>query len=77
MEALRRVKAATVEKRLLDKNGVPAFQLLFYVLTKKGEYAGVAMWALDEGKPERFAVCTESGPELLTVEPLHEGAPAE
>ena len=77
MEALRRVKAATIEKRLLDKNGVPAFQLLFYVLTKKGEYAGVAMWALDEGKPERFAVCTESGPELLTVEPLHEGAPAE
>jgi N4-(beta-N-acetylglucosaminyl)-L-asparaginase len=77
MEALRRVKAATVEKRLLDKNGVPAFQLLFYVLTKKGEYAGVAMWGLDEGKPERFAVCTESGPELLTVEPLHEGAPAE
>jgi hypothetical protein len=47
------------------------------VLTKKGEYAGVAMWGLDEGKPERFAVCTESGPELLTVEPLHEGAPAE
>jgi N4-(beta-N-acetylglucosaminyl)-L-asparaginase len=77
METLRRVKAATVEKRLLDKNGVPAFQLLFYVLTKKGEYAGVAMWGLDEGKPERFAVCTESGPELLTVEPLHEGAPAE
>jgi N4-(beta-N-acetylglucosaminyl)-L-asparaginase len=77
MEALRRVKANTVEKRLLDKNGVPAFQLLFYVLTKKGEYAGVAMWGLDEGKPERFAVCTENGPELLTVEPLHEGAPAE
>ena len=77
MEMLRRVTAATVEKRLLDKNGVPAFQLLFYVLTKKGEYAGVAMWGLDEGKLERFAVCTESGPELLTVEPLHEGAPAE
>jgi len=77
MEALRRVKAATVEKRLLDKNGVPSFQLLFYVLTKKGEYAGVAMWGLDEGKQERFAVCTENGPELLAVEPLHEGAPAE
>jgi N4-(beta-N-acetylglucosaminyl)-L-asparaginase len=77
LEALRRVKAATVEKRLLDKNGLPSFQLLFYVLTKKGEYAGVAMWGLDEGKPERFAVCTEKGPELLAVEPLHEGAPAE
>jgi len=77
MEALRRVKAATIEKRLLDRNGVPSFQLLFYVLTKKGEYAGVAMWGLDEGKQERFAVCTENGPELLAVEPLHEGAPAE
>jgi N4-(beta-N-acetylglucosaminyl)-L-asparaginase len=77
MEALRRVKANTVEKRLLDKNGLPSFQLLFYVLTKKGEYAGVAMWGLDEGKPERFAVCTENGPELLSVEPLHEGAAAE
>jgi N4-(beta-N-acetylglucosaminyl)-L-asparaginase len=77
LETLRRVKAATIERRLLDKNGMPSFQLLFYVLTKKGEYAGVAMWGLDEGKPERFAVCSESGPELLTVEPLHEGAPAE
>jgi N4-(beta-N-acetylglucosaminyl)-L-asparaginase len=77
MEALRRVSAATWEKRLLDKNGLPNFQLLFYVLTKKGEYAGVAMWGKEGDKPQRFAVCTENGPQLLACEPLHEGAPAE
>jgi N4-(beta-N-acetylglucosaminyl)-L-asparaginase len=77
MEALRRVKAATLEKRLLDRNGLPSFQLVFYVLTKKGEYAGVSMWGEEGGKPERFAVCSESGPALVACEPLHEGAPAE
>jgi N4-(beta-N-acetylglucosaminyl)-L-asparaginase len=77
LEALRRVQAATVEKRLLDRNGLPSFQLAFYVLTKRGEYAGVAMWGRSEGKPERYAVCTENGPEILDCEPLHEGAPAE
>ena len=78
MAALERVKAATVEKRLLDKNGHPNFQLVFYVLTKKGEYAGVSMWGEEEpGKRERFAVCTEAGPALVDCEPLHEGAAAE
>jgi N4-(beta-N-acetylglucosaminyl)-L-asparaginase len=77
MEALRRVKAATVEKRLLDRGGRPAFQLVFYVLTKKGEYAGVSMWGEEDGKPERFAVCTDAGPALVACEPLHEGAPAD
>jgi hypothetical protein len=61
METLRRVTAATVEKRLLDKNGVPRSSSLLRA-HEEGEYAGVAMWGLDEGKPERFAVCTESGP---------------
>jgi N4-(beta-N-acetylglucosaminyl)-L-asparaginase len=77
MEALRRVQAATVEKRLLDRNGRPNFQLVFYVLTKKGEYAGVAMWGREDGELQRFAVCTEKGPELVACEPLFEGAPAE
>jgi N4-(beta-N-acetylglucosaminyl)-L-asparaginase len=77
MEALRRVKAGTVEARLVDRNGLPSFQLAFYVLTKTGEYAGVSMWGKQDDKPERFAVCTESGPALVACEPLHEGAPAE
>ena len=77
MAALGRVKAATVEKRLLDRNGLPNFQLVFYVLTKKGEYASVAMWGKEDGARQRFAVCTENGPELVDCEPLHSGAPAE
>ena len=76
MEALRRVQAATVEKRLLDREGRPNFQLVFYVLTKKGEYAGVAMWGREDKEPQRYAVCTEKGPELLACEPLFEGEPA-
>ena len=44
MEALRRIKANTVEKRLLNGKGNPAFGLSFYVLNKKGEFAGVSMY---------------------------------
>ena len=77
LAALRRVQAATVEKRLIDTNGLPSFQLVFYVLTKKGEFAGVSMWSReDKDTLERFAVCTDKGPELLACEALHEGAPA-
>ena len=43
MEALRRIKASTVEKRLLDEKGEPNFGISFYVLNAKGEYAGVAI----------------------------------
>src|SRR5262249_3480452 len=47
LEALKRIKANTVEKRLLDAKGNPNFDVNFYVLNAKGEYAGVAMY---EGK---------------------------
>ena len=76
LEALRRVKANTVEKRLLDARGNPAFQLIFYAVNKKGEYAGVSMYAREGRQAERFAVCTEKGPELLACEPLLGEAPA-
>ncbi len=68
--ALRRVKESTVEKRLRDASGNPSFQLDFYVVSKKGEYAGVSMYASEDGKPERFAVCTDKGPELLACDSL-------
>jgi N4-(beta-N-acetylglucosaminyl)-L-asparaginase len=77
MEALKRVKANTVEKRLLDSRGNPSFQLIFYAVNRKGEYAGVSMYANDGKEAERFAVCTEKGPELLACEPLLGMAPAE
>jgi N4-(beta-N-acetylglucosaminyl)-L-asparaginase len=64
LEALKRVWANTIEKRLLTAAGEPDFQLNFYVLNAKGLYAGVAMY------PSRYAVCTENGPQTLDVEPL-------
>jgi len=70
MEALRRVKANTVEKRLLSPDGRPAFGLTFYVIARSGEYAGVTMWGKVDGKEKQFAVCTENGPELLPCESL-------
>ncbi len=70
MEALRRVKENTVEKRLLNSRGLPNFGLSFYVLNKKGEYAGVALYATERSK---FAVCTENGAESLPFEPFLDG----
>jgi len=68
--ALRRVVAATREKRLLDAQGKPRFQLTFYVLDKRGRYAGVALYARMEGREARFAVCSENGPEILPCDSL-------
>jgi N4-(beta-N-acetylglucosaminyl)-L-asparaginase len=65
MEALRRIKANTVEKRLLNRDGNPAFGINFYVLNARGEHAGVTMY---EGA--KYAVCTERGAETLNCEPL-------
>ena len=39
MEALKRIKSNTVEKRLLKKNGDPNFNINFYCLNAKGEFA--------------------------------------
>jgi N4-(beta-N-acetylglucosaminyl)-L-asparaginase len=68
LEALRRVQQATVEKRLLNARGLPAFDLTFYVLNAKGEHAGVAMYP-----GTRYAVCDEQGPRLEPCEGLLEG----
>lgn len=65
LEALRRIKANTVEKRLLNRDGNPAFCINFYVLSARGEHAGVTMY---EGA--KYAVCTGAGPQTLNCEPL-------
>src|SRR5262249_19645467 len=67
IEALKRVKANTVEKRLLNEKGNPNFGLNFYILNARGEYAGVSMYQ------SRFAVCTENGAQTLKTEALLEG----
>ncbi len=69
MEALRRVRANTVEKRLLNSSGNPNFGLNFYVVNAAGEYAGVSMY------PSKFAVCTENGAQTLDTEALFQGKP--
>jgi N4-(beta-N-acetylglucosaminyl)-L-asparaginase len=71
LAALRRVAANTVEKRLLNPRGLPAFGLNFYVLHARGEHAGVSMY------PSSYSVCTENGPETLPTEALYDGKPGE
>ncbi|MFP5379161.1 MAG: N(4)-(beta-N-acetylglucosaminyl)-L-asparaginase [Vicinamibacteria bacterium] len=69
LEALRRVQKNTIEKRLLNPRGLPAFGLNFYIVNAKGEYAGVSMYEAS------YAACTEKGPETLPCEALLEGRP--
>jgi N4-(beta-N-acetylglucosaminyl)-L-asparaginase len=64
MEALRRILENTVERRLLDGQGRPNFNVSFYIVDARGEFAGVSL------KPNRFAVCTENGPAVLDTTPL-------
>lgn len=75
MEALKRIKSYTVEKRLLNSKGNPNFGINFYMLNKKGEYAGVTMYNAN-GRGS-FAVCTEKGPERVILEPLLQGGPTD
>jgi N4-(beta-N-acetylglucosaminyl)-L-asparaginase len=70
MDALKRIKANTAEKRLRKANGDPNFNISFYVLSKNGEHAGVSMYA---GRGIDYAVCTEQGAKTLPMEPLLQG----
>jgi N4-(beta-N-acetylglucosaminyl)-L-asparaginase len=68
LDACKRIKANTIEKRLLNSKGNPNFGITFYALNAKGEYAGVSMYP-----GTNYAVCTEKGPETLPCEPLLQG----
>jgi N4-(beta-N-acetylglucosaminyl)-L-asparaginase len=70
IDALRRVRANTVEKRLLNARGEPKFYVKFYIVDKQGRYAGVGMYARQNGADQKFALCTEKGPETLQLEGL-------
>ena len=84
LEALRRIRANTIEKRLRKPNGDPSFNVSFYALNARGEFAGVALYAEDDGdrgwagqvsgRKVRYAVCTERGAEMLNCEGLIAGA---
>ncbi len=71
IEACKRIKASTIEKRLLDRHGNPNFDVTFYVLDTKGRHAGVSLLS-----GAKYAVCTENGPETLACEGLIERKPA-
>jgi len=74
MEALRRIKANTYEKRLFKRDGNPNFYVRFYILNARGEYAGVAMYDLnDNGTKATYAICNENGPQNLPFDALLQG----
>ncbi len=72
MEGLRRIRANTVERRLRNDRGEPAFNVRFFALNAVGEFAGVSMYAAGETS---YAVCTENGAEARALDPLLTGAP--
>lgn len=74
MTALKRVVANTVEKRLLNGQGRPNFNVVYYILNVKGEHAGVSLYE-SEDKPLKYALCTEEGPRTVAAEPMFEGKP--
>ncbi|HJQ21381.1 MAG TPA: N(4)-(beta-N-acetylglucosaminyl)-L-asparaginase [Gemmatimonadaceae bacterium] len=68
IKVMQRVIAMT-ERRLLDDNGRPYFDLSYYAVNKKGEYAGASAY---EGG--RFAVCDANGPRLENMVYLFKGS---
>ncbi|HET8761340.1 MAG TPA: N(4)-(beta-N-acetylglucosaminyl)-L-asparaginase [Nitrospiria bacterium] len=72
MEALKRIKSNTVERRLLNAKGNPNFNIRFFVLNKRGQTAGVAMYHAGE---TRYALCNENGAVSPELEPLLPGGP--
>jgi N4-(beta-N-acetylglucosaminyl)-L-asparaginase len=69
MDALRRIRENTVEARLLNARGTPNFNVSFYIVSARGEYAGVSLCA------NKFAVCTENGAQVLETTALLVGRP--
>ncbi len=71
MAALQRIASQTIDPRLLDEQGRPAFNVNFYVLAKNGEHAGVAFYG---GDKRNYAVCDDNGPRHEAIEALYPGA---
>src|SRR5437763_12685682 len=63
MEAVKRIRTNTTEKRLLNEKGEPNFGIQFYALNSRGDHAGVTL----TGRA-RYAVCDENGPRLQVCE---------
>jgi N4-(beta-N-acetylglucosaminyl)-L-asparaginase len=76
LEALRRIARATREKRLLDRDGRPAFGLRLYAVSKRGEYGSASIWSESKEKLDRFALADSAGGRLEPCAFLFEGLPA-
>lgn len=74
MAALERVRDSTIEPRLLNERGLPAFDVRFFIMNKNSDYAGVALYGSSESM---FAVCDEAGPREEPLEGLLEGSPTD
>lgn len=74
MAALRRIQENTVEPRLMNERGLPAFDVRFFIVNKEGEYAGVALYGASES---HFAVMDDRGAREEPLEGLLEGSPSE
>ena len=72
MEALSRIKANTIEKRLLNSKGNPNFGINFYIINGKGEFAGVTLYP-----GPQFAICNDAGPQTLACDALLQGKPGD
>ena len=75
MAVLKRIVANTVAKRLLNGRGLPNFNLSYYLANLKGEFAAVTLYHLAGKDLVQFAICTESGPQLMPMEAMYEGTP--
>jgi N4-(beta-N-acetylglucosaminyl)-L-asparaginase len=70
MTALKRIKANTIERRLLNGRGDPNFNINFYAVNKKGQHAGVTLYG---GTNVTYSYCDENGPKTVPMEPLLQG----
>jgi N4-(beta-N-acetylglucosaminyl)-L-asparaginase len=77
MTALKRLVANTVEKRLLNGRGKPNFNVAYYIVNARGDYAGVSLYSMSGKEPTRYAVCTGDGPKTVQMEGLLPGAPTD
>jgi N4-(beta-N-acetylglucosaminyl)-L-asparaginase len=64
LDVLQRIRKNTIEKRLLDESGNPNFDMNFYIVNAKGEYAAVSF------RPSNFSICTENGAQTLPTESI-------
>lgn len=67
LEVMQRIIRQTTEPHLLDEAGKPAFGLTLYIMSKRGDHAGVSLWG-----PATYAVADQDGARLQSCTHLFE-----